>query len=195
MAKRHTWGQNFTRLLKLRLLVPILRSPHPPEHTARGVAIGTMWAMTPLVGIQMWLVSMTWLFYKKFLKKSFSLPLGLAFTWLTNVFTMVPMYYVFYVTGQILMGNWDSISGYGHLKEIIHQTFMSDLSFVEEWVLFFKLLVQDWGLAMIIGCLPWMILGYWAGSYLTLQILKDYQLLREKRHQEQQQNTPTKGHS
>ena len=192
MAKRHNWRQNFLRLLRLRLIIPILRSPHPPEHTARGVAIGTMWAMTPLVGIQMWLVSMTWIFYKKVLKKSFSLPLGLAFTWLTNVFTMVPMYYIFYVTGQLMLGHWDSISGYSHLKEIIHQTFMSDLSFLEKWGLFFKLLVQDWGLAMIVGCLPWMILGYWLGSRLTLQILKDYQILREKRRQEKQKRLSEK---
>lgn len=187
MSNRHNFAQNILRLLKLRLVVPILRSPHPAEHTARGVAIGTMWAMTPLVGIQMWLVSMTWVFYKKVLKKTFSLPLGLAFTWLTNVFTMVPMYYVFYVTGQILMGHWDSISGYSHLKEIIKQTFMADLSFAEKWLLFFKLLLQDWGIAMIVGCLPWMVLGYWLGNKLTLQLLKDYRLLREKRRLAKQQ--------
>ncbi len=187
MAKRHTWFQNIGRLCKKRLLIPIIRSPHPPEYTARGVAIGTMWAMTPLVGIQMWLVSMTWIFYKKVLKTSFSLPLGLAFTWISNVFTLVPIYYVFYVTGQMMMGHWDSISGYSHLKSIIHQTFMSDLSFVDEWALFFKLLLQDWGLAMIIGCTPWMIVGYWLGSHLTLQLLKDYHILREKRRLSQLQ--------
>ena len=192
MAKRHNWIQNLTRLLKLRLVIPILRSPHPPEHTARGVAIGTMWAMTPLVGIQMWLVSMTWIVYKKVFKTSFSLPLGLAFTWITNVFTMVPMYYIFYVTGQLMLGHWDSISGYSHLKEIIHKTFLSDLSFVQEWVLFFKLLLQDWGLAMIVGCLPWMILGYFLGSRLTIQVLKDYYLLREKRRLAKLQKHPEK---
>ena len=181
MAKRHTWFQNIGRLCKKRLIIPIIRSPHPPEHTARGVAIGTMWAMTPLVGIQMWLVTMTWLFYRRWLKLSFSLPLELAFTWLTNVFTMVPVYYIFYVTGQLLMGHWDSISGYNHLKEIIRQTFFSDYTFIEKWALLLKLIVQDWGLAMTVGCLPWMVLGYWAGSYLTLQFLKDYQALKEKR--------------
>ncbi len=181
MAKRHTWLQNINRGLKKRLIIPILRSPHPPEHTARGVAIGTMWAMTPLVGIQMWLVSITWLFYKRCLHRSFSLPLGLAFTWISNVFTMIPIYYVFYVTGQMMMGNWDSISGYGHLKEILEKTFLSDLSFLQECLLFFELLLKDWGLAMIVGCLPWMILGYWIGNSLTLHIIKDYQALKEKR--------------
>ncbi|MBQ4472629.1 MAG: DUF2062 domain-containing protein [Alphaproteobacteria bacterium] len=181
MAQRHSWLQNIGRACKKRLVVPILRSPHPAEYSARGVAIGTMWAMTPLVGIQMWLVSMTWIFYKKVLKKSFSLPLGLAFTWISNVFTLVPIYYVFYVTGQMMMGHWDSISGYSHLKDIIHQTFLFDLSFWEEWALFFKLLLKDWGIAMVVGCLPWMIIGYWLGTHLTMQILKDYAILREKR--------------
>ena len=181
MAKRHSWLENIRRLFRKQLIVPIIRSPHPPEHTARGVAVGTMWAMTPLVGIQMWLVTMTWLGFKKFTSKTFSLPLGLAFTWLTNVFTLVPVYYVFYVTGQIMMGHWESISGYDHLQEIIRQTFMSDLSFIQEWALFFKLLLQDWGLAMVVGCLPWAVVGYWLGFRLTLQFLKDYHLLREKR--------------
>ena len=192
MAKRHNWLQNLMRLFRLRLIVPIIRSPHPPEHSAKGVAIGTLWAMTPLVGIQMWLVSMTWLFYKKVLKSSFSLPLGLAFTWITNVFTMVPVYYVFYVTGQMMMGHWDSISGYSHLKSIIHQPFMSDLSLKDEWVLFFKLLLQDWGLAMLIGCIPWMIFGYWLGYRLALQFIKDYLALREKRKLMKQQKHPRK---
>ena len=180
MAKRHSWLQNWQRLLKKRLLVPLVRSPHPPEYLATGAAIGTMWAMTPLVGIQMWLVSMTWLFYKKVLKQSFSLPVGLAFTWLTNVFTMVPVYYVFYVTGQMILGNWDSINAYSDLKQKISEMFLPDMSFTEECLKIFELIVKDWGLAMIVGCLPWMVFGYWLANKLTIQFIKNYHILREK---------------
>ena len=176
MAKRHTWIQNIGRLLKLKLLVPLWRSPHPPEYKALGVAIGTMWAMTPLVGVQMWLVFMTWAFAKRVLKKPFSLPLGLAYTWLTNVFTMIPIYYVFYVTGQMMMCHWDSISGYSHLKQILEQTFLSDLSFADEWLLFFKLLLKDWGVAMLVGSIPWMIGGFYFGYRLTMK----YELMRQR---------------
>ena len=179
MALRHNWIQNTQRLLKKRLVIPIIRSPHPPEHTARGVAIGTLWAMTPLVGIQMWLVSMTWVFYKKVLKKTFSLPLGLAFTWITNVFTMVPVYYIFYLTGTLMMGK--KYLGYAALKDEISQMFLGDMSFTEECLKIFELIVKDWGLAMLIGCIPWMFIGYWLGYKLTLQFLHDYHLLREKR--------------
>ncbi len=181
MAKRHTLFQNLQRLFRKRLVVPMIRSPHPVEHTALGAAIGTMWAMTPLVGIQMWIVTMNWLAFKKFFHKSFSLPMGLACTWITNVFTMVPAYYIFYVTGQLMMGHFDNISGYQHLKDIIHTTFMGELSFSEQWGMFFKLLVKDWGVAMLVGSIPWMITGYVGAYWFVKKFLTNYRALREKR--------------
>ena len=90
------------------LRIPLIRSQKPAEYKAKGVAVGLAWAMTPLVGIHMWLVFMTWVIWKKFSPKGFSLTLGLAWTWVTNVFTMVPAYYMFYVTGQLMMGRFDS---------------------------------------------------------------------------------------
>ena len=166
--KKYTIWERIKRLLRLKLIVPLLRSPHPPEYKARGVAIGLMWAMTPLVGIQMWLVLMTWLTARKLFKWDFSLGLGLAWTWVTNVFTMVPCYYLFYVTGQILQGKFHSISGYENLARIIRSTFLSDLSFVDEWLLFFKLLAKDWGISMALGCLPWMAVMTIVGYYMTI---------------------------
>jgi hypothetical protein len=47
-------------VLRYRLIVPLKRRRHSPEYTARGVMIGLFWAFTPMVGIQMYLVSMTW---------------------------------------------------------------------------------------------------------------------------------------
>ena len=46
--KKYTAWERIKRLLRLKLIVPLLRSPHPPEYKARGVAVGLMWAMTPL---------------------------------------------------------------------------------------------------------------------------------------------------
>ena len=92
--------QNMLRLLKYRLIIPLLRSEKPVQYKAKGVAVGLAWALTPLVGIQMWLVFVTWLIWKKISKEGFSLTLALAWTWVTNVFTLVPVYYIFYVTGQ-----------------------------------------------------------------------------------------------
>ena len=191
MAKRHSFWQNMGRLLKLKLVIPLLRSPHPADFKARGVAVGTGWAMTPLVGIQMTLVMMTWVFFKKVLKKDFSIPLALAYTWITNVFTMIPIYYIFYVTGQLLLGNWNDISGYGQLQGILRDTFMADLSFTEQWLLFFKLLLQDWGVAMIVGCLPWLVAGSWISYVLTMKFERLRALHKQaKLAQQEQQKAP-----
>ncbi len=155
-------------LLKKKLIIPLLRSPHSAEYKAKGVGVGLAWAMTPLVGIQMWLVFMTWIIAKKVFRWHFSLALGMAWTWITNVFTLPPIYYLFYVTGQLLRGNFSSIGGYQNLKEIIEKTFLSDLSFIEQWLLFFKLLLQDWGISMMIGCIPFAIFFGFLGYRMTL---------------------------
>ena len=55
------------------------------------------------------------------------------------------------------------------------------MSLLEEFLLLFKLILKDWGLAMVVGCLPWMVFGYWLSNKLTLSFLKDYHALREKR--------------
>ncbi len=180
MKKHHSFWENLKRITKMRLVVPLLRSPHPPEYKARGVAVGLAWAMTPLVGIQMWTVFMTWIVARKVFKWHFSLALGIAWTWVTNVFTMIPCYYIFYVTGQLMRWRVESISGYQNLSRIIQNTFMSDLTFGEKWTLFFKLLLEDWGLSMAIGCLPWAVLFAVLGYRMTLRFEKA-RLARRKR--------------
>lgn len=174
--------QQWGRLLKLKLIVPILRLKHPPEYKARGVAIGLAWAMTPLVGIQMWLVLMTWLFLKKVCHWHFSLGLAIAWTWVTNVFTLPPVYYMFYATGQWMRSR--DVGAYQQLKQLISDTFLSDLGFWEQWVLFFKLLLKDWGLSMAIGCIPWAVFFGFLGYYLTYRFEKkreEKRLLKEQR--------------
>lgn len=160
--------QNIGRILKYRLIIPLLRSEKPSQYKAKGVAVGVAWALTPLVGVQMWLVFITWLIWKKINSEGFSLTLALAWTWITNVFTMVPVYYVFYVTGQLLRGNFEDINGYDKLRSIINNTFLAEYDFLEKWGLFLKLLLKDWGVSMIIGCLPWVVIGYISGYYFTM---------------------------
>ena len=181
MGRKRDILTNLGRLLKMKLIVPLWRSPHPPEYKARGVAVGLAWAMTPLVGIQMWTVFMTWLICKKVFKWPFSLPLGLAWTWVTNVFTMIPVYYIFYVTGKLMFGDFDSIGGYSALYDIIHKTFLSDIGFVEQWKEFFKLMLQDFGVAMMVGCLPWLIVSSVMGYYITLRFEQARALRRQRK--------------
>src|SRR5690349_9637219 len=66
MGQRRRYFQRIWRLIKLRLLVPLMRSPHPPEYTAWGTAVGLAWAFTPTPGIQMLLVLATWMVGRTF---------------------------------------------------------------------------------------------------------------------------------
>lgn len=155
-----------TELLYKKLIYPMIHSTEPLEYKARGVAVGLAWALTPLVGIQMALVGLTWGIAKYF-KWSFSLPLALAWTWVSNVVTLPPIYYAFYVTGQILRGNFEDISGYQSLCFLIEEVFLSDDSWIEQTEKFFKLFVADWGISMFVGCVPWIIIGAYSGYVLT----------------------------
>lgn len=151
-----------------KLIHPMIYSAQPPVYKARGVAIGMAWAMTPLVGVQMGLVTVTW-GIAKFFKWRFSLPLALAWTWVTNVVTLPPIYYLFYVTGQIMRGRFQDISGYQSLQKLIEAAFLSNEPFMRQMEAFFRLFVQDWGISMFVGCAPWVVIGAFAAYRLTMR--------------------------
>ncbi len=178
MGKAKSFWDGLVRLVKFKILVPILRSNQPPSYTARGSLVGLMWAMTPLIGIQMYLVFMTWLIAKKCFKWDFNLAIALAWTWVTNVFTLVPTYYLFFVSGKILMGQIQQI-GYEAFSSLV-SPFKEDVSVVESLLLFFKLFLQDWGVAMMLGCVPWAIISGWVGYYATLKWINTRDARRAK---------------
>lgn len=64
--KRRGFFKTIVSLIRMKLIIPMIRSKNPPEITARGSMVGMGWAMTPLVGIQMYLAFMTWLACRKF---------------------------------------------------------------------------------------------------------------------------------
>jgi len=166
---------NLKKLIYQKLIEPIIHSKHSAVYKARGVAVGLGWAMTPLVGVQMPLVALTWMILKKF-KYHFSLPLALAWTWVTNVVTLAPVYYVFYITGQIMRFNFNDITGYQSLENLITEVFISDIPFLEQLKAFFNLFFIDWGISMFLGCVPWVIVSVFLGYRLTLRF-------EEKRNQ------------
>lgn len=179
MHRKFTLWQKLKRICRYRLVIPLLRSPHPPKYKALGVSVGVAWSMTPLVGIQMYLVFMTWVIMKKIFRRDFSLPLGLAYTWITNVFTMIPIYYGFYVTGQIMMHR--PITRYSDLKDSMEAVFFADYTFWEKIMASFKLLLHDWGLGMAVGCLPWALVLGVGSYYLTMRYERLRAELKQKR--------------
>ena len=104
--------ERFKRASRFRLVIPLKRSVHSPEHIARGVAVGMAWALTPTVGIQMGFCFATWVIARRLFKWDFHLLVSLAWTWMTNFITLLPSYYLFFLTGQLLLGRFDDLSGY-----------------------------------------------------------------------------------
>ncbi len=63
----------------------------------RGVAIGLFWGFIPMP-MQMLAVMATTPFLR------FNVPIAISMVWLSNPFTMPPMYYVEYLTGNLILG-------------------------------------------------------------------------------------------
>ena len=181
-----SFSEKTKQVVHQKLIEPIIHSKSSTEEKARGVAVGLAWAMTPLVGIQMVTVTLTWLIAKK-LKWSFSLPLALAWTWVTNVITLVPVYYVFYVVGQFLRGKWSELTGYESVSRLIENVFLSEASFWEKTKEFITLFVEDWGISMFLGCIPFIIGGYIVGYRFTIRLEKIWQKRKGKKKNETSQ--------
>lgn len=150
------------------------RAKNPPEYIARGVMVGVLWAMTPTIGIQMVLVLLTWIVTTRYFHWNFSLINGLAWTWVTNVVTMVPVYYVFLVTGQVLLGRYDDLSNFGDFENLWLIAVNPDMGFFEMLGNWFVVLFEGWGVPMLIGCIPWCLLASAAGYYLSFKFVVNY---------------------
>lgn len=177
LLKKYSLWERIKRVVKYRLFIPVKRVKLPPVVKARGIAVGVAWAMTPLIGIQMWLVFITWVIFKKLFKFDFSLALGLAFTWITNVITMIPVYYVFYITGQFMRCGVVDSSGYSMLVGVVKENFMGDISFLDKWTLIFKILLKDWGVSMVVGCIPWCIIS----TIISYKLAMKYEMKRQEK--------------
>jgi uncharacterized protein (DUF2062 family) len=180
MGQRRRYWKRIARLIKLRLVIPLMRSQHPPEYAAWGTAVGLTWAFTPTPGIQMGLVLATWLIARYF-HWHFSLVLGAAWTWASNIFTGPPVLYISYVTGQILLGRWDNITGYHSFIWLWEGAFATEQPLHLQLLAALKMAIRDWGLAIWIGCLPWCILLGVLGYRWSLRFIIAHRHARARR--------------
>ena len=175
--------ERFKRASRLKLVIPLKRNVHSPEHIARGVAVGLAWALTPTVGIQMGFCFATWVIARRLFKWDFHLLVALAWTWMTNVITLLPSYYLFFLTGQLVLGRFDDLSGYNEfILSYDKNVAAAGLKGYWEglWVSAI-LLFEGWGLPMLIGCLPWSALGSWSGYVWSLKFIKRYREAKSRR--------------
>ena len=169
----HSAWQKFMRLIRYRLIVPILRTRHAPEYTARGVFVGIAFGLTPTVGIQIGIVMVLWSIVRSMLPRwDFNLIVALAWVWLSNVFTMVPLYFGFLVTGRMMMGHSESLPSYQTFARELTSTFEVEVDgltgFWHRTVNLFDL----YGTPMLVGCIPWALMGGWVGYIWTAKYLR-----------------------
>lgn len=143
--------------LNRKLFQPFKRSYSNPNYLARSAAVGMSFAFAPFPG-QTPVVGALWLISRK-LKWRFSLAISLALTFISNIFTNFPLFYLYYKTGDWLRQKPDNLS-YKELRNIFGEGLFDG----------FKFMLSELGLSIVIGSLLFMIvfglLGYGLG-YLT----------------------------
>jgi len=164
--RAHTWLTRVRRYLRYHFLIPLFRSPHSPEYTARGVAIGVFWGVTPFLGVQTLLMIGTWQVLKHGFRKDASVVQALAWAWINNPLTMIPMYYTFYLTGLWLTGTSAPSRGYDAFVALW------DASRDQPTLLAgVDLLARQIGLPLTVGSMPYALLGGWAAYRWSLSIV------------------------
>jgi hypothetical protein len=100
--------------LDKKFIVKLLELEDPPEKVARGIAVGTFVSITPTAGVQT-IIAIALATVMKGNRLAAAL-----FTWVSNYITAIPICWVNYTLGAILMGkpllSWRGIKELVHLK-------------------------------------------------------------------------------
>ena len=177
----HQRGRAY-RTLRYRLMIPMLRSKRPPEYIARGTAFGALLAFSPTTGLHSFIVAGVWAVADRVFKWRFSPVIAFAWTWIANPLTVLPIYYLLYVTGQIMRGRGDDLSGYEDFVGLWDKLASSSGSFLDNLALVAKIFLEDWGIAMALGSVPWMALAAGIGYVGSLAFIRRHRRQVAKRH-------------
>ena len=147
-------------------MIPIFRSRHAPEYTARGVANGVFWALTPSVGGQTFAIAATWFVLRKLLRRDSSLVQAFIWAWVNNPITMIPLYYTFYVTGLWLTGDAGETGGYTAFVDLWSAHAGAS------WMARVTGILAAIGVPLMIGCIPYALLGTAFSYRWSLKIIR-----------------------
>lgn len=147
-----------------RILRHFRESRHPVGEVAMGSVVGLFWALTPLVGVQMTLVAITWGLFRVF-RARFTMSIAMAWVWISNPLTMPALYYAFYITGY---GLFRALGADMELVSFTSFSAVVDASNAAGWregsLQLLRYMVFDLGWPMLVGGfaigVPAAILGY-----------------------------------
>jgi len=183
------------RKIYANLIHPVINSVAPVQQVSWGVAVGMFVGLTPTMGVQMYIVMMIWFFARYVLRIRFNLPVGAALVWITNPVTVIPIYYMFLVTGYPVL----DMLGLRNGDALTYEIFASRLQFImdsggtgqviEQGTQF---LLVELGWPMLVGgfvyAMPVAIFSYfftmkWLTEYRKAKAIKEglsYEQWREK---------------
>lgn len=161
--------------LSVSFIHPVLRAQHSPEYTARGVGVGVFVALTPFFGAHIAIVFMLWIVAKIVNKNlSFSPVLASAWTLLSNVFTIAPLFYIFILTGWFILGRWDDFQTFETYRPALEPATYGDPGWLEVMTSLVVGLFAKFGIPLFIGCLPWAIGLSILGYFLSLHFIRKH---------------------
>jgi hypothetical protein len=161
------------RLMRYRLMIPIHRNRQDPRPAARGVAIGLFFALMPTVGIQLALLGIFW-GLMRWLRPDwrFNLIVAGAWIWVTNILTIPFVYYVFLVTGKLMLGMDRPFGGFDAFVAHMRELLASDATFFESLFVYTFGIFETWGVPLFVGCIPWAVGGAWLGYVWARKFLE-----------------------
>ena len=152
-------------------ILPLLILPSPKNELMMGSFIGIFIGLTPTEGIQIISLTALWYMTRLFRKLRFNLKLALAVSCISNGFTIIPLYFLFYFTG-IKMGyflwHWTSPVNYNEfvllIKPVTEKSFPDSIPAILE---ISKLILAP----LFFGSLPYALTFGILAYHLTGRIL------------------------
>lgn len=173
------------RRIRHFIVVKVLHADDSPHRIALGVAIGLFIAWTPTVGLQMLLA----LAAAAVLRANKIIPVALV--WITNPVTLVPIYYVNWVIGRMIVPGDDNLrmnEAYIRLQALVkHSPNFFDLILEPGTWKQIGTLIFEMGIELWIGSFALGMLLAIAGYFSTLHGVMYY---RERRRQQREQRQP-----
>lgn len=179
----YDYARQFWRRLKYFVVFRVLHADDTPHRIALGVAIGLFVAWTPTIGLQMIIA----LALAALLRANKVIPVALV--WITNPVTALPIYYVNWVVGRLIMPGTDPLKmneAYIRLRaNIEHAPGLLDALFDPgTWrqliTIFIEMGVELWIGSFAVGILVG-VSGYFTTLHLVMYLKERRRRQREKR--------------
>ncbi len=180
-----SWWRQLVRGLRHHLIVPILREHKPPEYTARSVLVGIVVALTPTVGVQIPMVLLMWVIIHNVYKRwNFNPVIAIAWTFISNIATLPFFYYLFVVTGRMMLGRFENLHGFDTFRERLGQSLPQDAGWLDSLWSYTIALFDNFGLPLFLGSVPWALLGGWLGYRWSLRAVNNFRARHPRKRQD-----------